>query len=204
MALEHIVDDRPGHAAHPRLRATDHPGREAALDESAQPAVPRVVHVEDGGPVPEHLRWRVEDANSSGGAEQLGMPADMEDVVVPGERPVAGPPREAREVRAALRHEMGRRLAAEGREGGLAHLSGGGPEPFRPTGRCPRCAWVPAEPSPAPPLGNQFAGCCRSPGRRASSSLTSSPLDPSRHTRAVQFDRCPGHLPPATRPGAVE
>ena len=86
--LDDLVDDAGGHAFDVGTHRLELSGREAPGHDAAQPGVAGVVHVDHRAEELEELLRQVGDVGALARAEQLGLPAGLDDVGVAGDRPV--------------------------------------------------------------------------------------------------------------------
>ena len=126
MVLHHRGHQAAGPVAHRILEEGQHARGERAADDVAQPGVPRIVHRDHRPEVLGQLGGLVADRDPTRRAEDLGMPAGVEHVVVAGHRPVAGSRGELlADERLVERH---RSLSAQGGERAVTYVVVEAPE----------------------------------------------------------------------------
>jgi hypothetical protein len=126
-ALGHLVDDLGGHTLDVGLHQLQLPGREAARHDAAHAGVPGVVHVDHRPEEVVEVGRQVGDVRALARAEQVGVPAGLDDVGVAGHG-VVGRLRQPHVGQPGEDHGRDRALGAQGGEGRLALLERTGPE----------------------------------------------------------------------------
>ena len=120
MILQHRGHKAAGPVAHRILEEGQHTRGERAADDVAQPGVARIVHRDHRAEVLGQLGGLVADGDPTRGAEDLGVPAGVEHVVVAGHRPMAGSRGELlADERLVERH---RSLSAQGGERAVTYV----------------------------------------------------------------------------------
>ena len=176
------------------LDALDPAGIERRGHDATEAGVPGIVGGDHAGEVLDHLRGQVEDAHRTlARAVDLGVPADLGDVGMAGDRPVpgtpgAGPGRRSRSSRARRRRPAGAR-----RRSSRTHLparSMGAPRTPGRRGRCRRPRGARSRVSPGPP----YRGA---PRRTTVPGLRAVPVEGRGHRPARGV---PGHRRPVRPP----
>ncbi len=131
VALDHPIEDLGGLGAHRRLEFGDVTGGEALRDDRSEPEVLRIVHVDHRPVELVELLWEVDDVRALARAEELGVATGLPDVVVSGDRVVAGSGREGGSLEESLGVLGKARCRAELGEARLALVARGCPELHR-------------------------------------------------------------------------
>src|SRR5262249_47589450 len=123
VTLDRFVHKRPCLVADVLLDLSHHPGRKTLLDDTPEPCMPRIVHVDHRAEELADLVREVRDIGALAAAEHIRPAAGLDDVLVAGQRPVARALGESWEL--SLLEEAHRRRLAQGCEGGLPVVAAG-------------------------------------------------------------------------------